>query len=171
MGARYAAGKQAWGECQRCGLRALLSELVFDGHIPWIRVHKDCYESKHPQERSIDVSDPVSLFRPAPEQISIETPPVLSGSFDTPDVSLEWTAAEVSWSIIIEYRVYRTLAGADEELLDTLSVVRDDFGEITDEPLTLTDEAPAAGVYTYRVEGIESRGIAATSNSIDITVT
>lgn len=172
MGNRYAAGRYAIAECQRCGLRALLSSLVFDGAIPWIRVHPECFEDKHPQERAIDVSDPVSLFRPAPEQKQIEVAPVLSGSIvSAVDASLAWTVATVSWSIITEYRLYRTLDDGTEELIDTLPVVRDDFGAITSEPLSVTDETLPAGTYTYYVEGIEARGIAARSNPLVLTVT
>lgn len=46
-------------------------DLVEDGHVPGLLVHPDWWEPKHPQENPVDVSDPVALFRPAPE-ISIE---------------------------------------------------------------------------------------------------
>jgi hypothetical protein len=46
-------------------------DLVEDGHIEGLLVHPDWWEPKHPQEIPVDVTDPVALYRPAPE-ISIE---------------------------------------------------------------------------------------------------
>ena len=73
----YARGSKAWGICQRCGLRALLSELVLDGYYRDLRVHAECRDDRHPQERLPVVSDPQALWKPSPEQGAIA--PVLSG--------------------------------------------------------------------------------------------
>lgn len=77
VGTAYARGSKAWGICQRCGLRALLSDLVFDGYYRNLRVHVECRDDRHPQERPVKVSDPQTLWKPSPEAQGI--PPVLSG--------------------------------------------------------------------------------------------
>jgi hypothetical protein len=46
-------------------------DLVEDGHIAGLLVHPDWWEPKHPQEIPVEVTDPIALYRPAPE-ISIE---------------------------------------------------------------------------------------------------
>jgi len=46
-------------------------DLVEDGHISGLLVHPDWWEPKHPQEIPVEVTDPVALYRPAPE-ISVE---------------------------------------------------------------------------------------------------
>lgn len=76
---RYARGDKAWGWCQRCGLRALLKDLVFDGYYPEMRVHPKCRDDRHPQERLTPIKDAQALYRPSPEPGG-PTSPVLSVS-------------------------------------------------------------------------------------------
>jgi len=68
---QYARGRNAVAECQRSGQKMMYRDLVQDGHIPGLLVHPDWWEPKHPQEIPVDVTDPIALYRPAPE-ISIE---------------------------------------------------------------------------------------------------
>lgn len=42
-------------------------DLVEDGHVEGLLVHPDWWEPKHPQEIPVVVTDPVALYRPAPE--------------------------------------------------------------------------------------------------------
>jgi hypothetical protein len=61
----YAAGKKAWGLCDRCGQRFLLNTLM----VEWqnLKVCRFCYEPKHPQlEPRRNVSDAVALYQPRP---------------------------------------------------------------------------------------------------------
>src|SRR5271163_4026557 len=75
-GGHYAPGNKAWGLCQKCGLRYLLHELVFDGYYPELRVCTGCYDDRQPQEFLIDVTDPQALWKPSPEDAPIA--PVVS---------------------------------------------------------------------------------------------
>jgi len=61
---RYARGSKAWGHCERCGIRHLLSALVKDGQYPDMLVCTECYDPKHPQERLPVIFDPVTLYDP-----------------------------------------------------------------------------------------------------------
>ena len=92
-GGKYAAGSQAWGLCQYCGLRFYLRDLVFDGYFPGLRVCVDCFNPRHPQEFLQDVTDPVALWKPAPE----DPPgaPVLSGALVGGYPSLTWTTVDL----------------------------------------------------------------------------
>jgi hypothetical protein len=45
----------------------LLNDMVFDGQFPNMRVDPAWWEPKHPLERLTKMSDPVALWRPAPE--------------------------------------------------------------------------------------------------------
>jgi hypothetical protein len=118
---KYATGTYAWFICQRCGLRGLYRDSVFDGHIANLRVHPECWEPKHPQESLPKVTDPVALWRPSPEWGG--TPPVLEGQViedgeDTPpilviasqpgDINLEWSAAVyASAEPVLQYDIFR----------------------------------------------------------------
>lgn len=68
---QYAKGTHAVAECQRSGQKMRYLDLVEDGHIEGLLVHPDWWEPKHPQEIPVEVTDPIALYRPAPE-ISIE---------------------------------------------------------------------------------------------------
>lgn len=63
----YARGTHAIAECQRSGQKMRYKDLVEDGHIYGLLVHPDWWEPKHPQEVPVTVTDPIALFRPAPE--------------------------------------------------------------------------------------------------------
>jgi len=67
MRKQYARGKNAVAECQRSGQKMRYRDLVEDGHIEGLLVHPDWWEPKHPQEIPVTVTDPVALYRPAPE--------------------------------------------------------------------------------------------------------
>lgn len=170
MGQNYAKGSLAWGLCQKCGLRSLLRELVFDGQISWLRVCDDCYDVKHPQERLIPVADPQALWHPSPE-VGGPTAPVLAASLVSGDGSLSWTASTVGDSIIASYRVVRADNGGLEATLTTLEVERDEFGAITTNPLTYLDENLAVGSYAYHVEAVDAFNRATRSNSQTVVVT
>ncbi len=64
---KYAKGRRAVAECQRSGQKMPYRDLVEDGHIPGLLVHPDWYEPQHPQEIPVNVTDPVALYRPAPD--------------------------------------------------------------------------------------------------------
>jgi hypothetical protein len=68
IGAAYAKGKWALGECARSGRKMLLRNMVADGYYPNLIVDPEWYEPKHPQESLPKVRDPTALFRPAPER-------------------------------------------------------------------------------------------------------
>jgi hypothetical protein len=87
----YAKGHLAWGLCSRCGLRYLLRELVLDGYFPNIRVCQGCYDPPQPQERLAVVSDPVALWKPAPDTYLVP-PPFLTAEVVGGSVVLNWTS-------------------------------------------------------------------------------
>lgn len=64
---RYASGRAALSECQRCGLYFPLNELVEDGYKKNFRVCRSCYDPFPPQEIIVSVDDPQALRRPALE--------------------------------------------------------------------------------------------------------
>ena len=66
-GRKYARGRNAVAECQRSGQKMRYRDLVEDGHVPGLLVHPQWWEPKHPQEIPIDVTDPIALYKPAPE--------------------------------------------------------------------------------------------------------
>lgn len=90
---RYASGRDAWGECSRCGLFFRLNELIEDGYKKNFRVCQSCYDPFPPQERIVSVDDPQALWKPA-----LEHPPDGEG-IAAPDF------AGVSCPIMGEYNV------------------------------------------------------------------
>lgn len=61
----YAAGKLAWGACDRCGQRFLLNDLKKEWQN--LKVCVFCYDPKQPQlEPRRNVSDAIALYEPRP---------------------------------------------------------------------------------------------------------
>lgn len=141
MATRYAKGDRAWGICQRCGQRAPLSALLFDEQYPNLRVHAECWDEKHPQERLRPVSDPSSLWKPSPEEYPY-TAPVLELTQESAGapLALAWSAASSPVFQFNGYRVMRAIDDGEYAQLADLPIVRDDFGGISSEPLTYADE-------------------------------
>jgi hypothetical protein len=137
--ATYARGDRAWGICQRCGLRDRLHALLFDQQYPNLRVHVECWDEKHPQERLLPVSDPSSLWRPSPEDYPLSQP-VLTAEIDVDGVQVTWTESVSPVLNVYGYRLYRSVNDGAYELVDTLLVVRDDFGAIIQNALEYLDE-------------------------------
>lgn len=67
MGRRFASGRNAMGECARSGRKMRLASMVEDGYYPGLLVDPQWRETRHPLERLPEVSDPVALRKPAPE--------------------------------------------------------------------------------------------------------
>jgi hypothetical protein len=153
--------------CQRCGLRQLLNDLVFDGQIPWLRVCSECRDPKHPQEIPVSVADPQALRRPSPE-LGGPTTPTLTGMMAGTDAGLSWTQSTVGDSIIEWYLLYRAFNAGPDVLRDSLRVERDYIGTILVNPLTFTDTSLPAGVYDYFVIVRDAHGRTARSNIITL---
>ena len=63
----YAAGKNALGQCDRCGQRYYLKQL----HKEWngLKTCPSCWEPKQPQlELRVNVVDPEALWEPRPDK-------------------------------------------------------------------------------------------------------
>ena len=77
MSSRYASGKNAIAQCDRCGVRVKLKELrrqVIKTKLVPIKVCRSCYDPDHPQLRigMYPVYDPQAVRDPRPE-IGYET--------------------------------------------------------------------------------------------------
>lgn len=171
MARKYARGAEAWGECGRCAARFLLRELVFDGQYPNMRVCTSCFEPKHPQENLKRIDDPVALWRPAPENLSPPSAPVLSGTLqDISTIELTWSESISDVSQVDTYRIYRSVDGGPFDLLDTYDVVRDMFGGRTSE--LLYEDATidfTLHVYAYYIVARAVQGGEARSNVADLS--
>lgn len=64
---KYATGKRAYGQCQRCGLRYMLSDLAEDPNTLML-VCDDCRDPLPPEDVVHIVSDAQALRRPSPDQ-------------------------------------------------------------------------------------------------------
>lgn len=167
-GNRYARGSKAWGICLRCGLRDLLNNLVYDGQVPWVRVHTGCRDDKHPQERLVRVTDPIALWHPSPE--AVYTYPVLSGVQVGAAINLTWTAATFWAGRVESYDLYRSVDGGAYSLLESQDVTYTMLGAIDVEPLTHSDTpVTPAVVYRYRVDAMDVYDRALSSNIVTIT--
>lgn len=62
----FAKGNRAWGQCQRCGLRGFLRNMIDDPRTG-LKVHATCAETRHPQEVAVLVEDAIGLEDPAPD--------------------------------------------------------------------------------------------------------
>lgn len=158
MPRKYAIGSKALFICARCGQRGLYRASVFDGYYPSLRVHPECFEDKHPQERLTKVSDPIALWKPFPEWGG--SPSMLSGVANTSTMSIDlsWTEAEIFNARFESYDVYRAVVDSVTgepgayELLVVLPIVYDEFMAIVSQTLTYSDSSVSIGVtYAYKV--------------------
>lgn len=169
----YGRGEIAWGICQRCGLRDLLENLILDGYYPNIRVHQECWDDKHPQERLEPLTDATALWRPSPETNNV-IPPVLSGTVLAGENDLTWTAATTLGPRFEGYQVYRSVRNTDGTfppftLLTTGPITYDDFMGIVSEFLAYTDnDITGETVYSYYVAAVDDYGRGVQSNIIDL---
>lgn len=167
-GERYSRGEKAYGICKRCGLRSLLNDLVFDGYFSWWRVHPECRDQKHPQERLVRVTDPISLWRPSPED-ELNVAPVLSGVQNGSENDLTWTAASMQVGRIESYALYRSTDGVEFSLVVDQGVTYEWDGAILDEPLDYNDTVlPPADLYYYYVVALDIYNRGLRSNTITI---
>lgn len=179
MAVKYAKGSRAWGICARSGAKALLSQLVFDGRFPNMRVLPEWWEGRHPQEFLPKLDDPIALYRPSPEVIRGPTAPVLVVTLVTGVPQLVWSPSETDITEIASYTIYRGVDGtAPSQFLacrvlrdflggiigvqhctTTPSVPDDDTGDVVDKvaiedaPITYLDTAtdPTNHIYCYYV--------------------
>lgn len=183
---KYAKGDRAWGECARSGRRMLLKDMVADGYYPDLIVDPAWRDERHPQEHLKPLHDAETLYRPAPQDLPSPSTPVLSNSLiNSPnfDNVMTWTTALAPATQIRSYEVWRsanvlpTAAGfaASFTRITTVTVVRDAFGLITNNPLTYTD--PFASIhlelgnfYHYYVLAIPEQGPIPKSNILPAAV-
>lgn len=170
-GVAYASGRFAKGECQKCGLEVPYLQLVSDGHWRELRVCPACYDARHPQERLHPVSDPIALWRPAPESKWPPTAPVLAGELGGTTISLAWSASTSPDSAVAGYRLYRATGLADAVLIGDFPVERSFIGAIESETLSYLDVGLADGLYSYTVHAYDLRGLPSPmSNEVTFTV-
>jgi hypothetical protein len=183
---KYAKGDRAWGECARSGRRMLLKDMVADGYYPDLLVDPAWRDERHPQEHLRPLHDAETLYRPAPQDLPLPTTPVLSNSLiNSPTRSnvLTWTAAVAPATQIRSYEVWRsanklpTAAGfaASFTRITTVTVVRDAFTLITNNPLTYTDPFASINLelgnfYHYYVLAIPEQGPIAKSNTLPVAI-
>jgi hypothetical protein len=111
-GRKYAVGRNAVAECQRSGQKMRYRDLVEDGHVPGLLVHPQWWEPKHPQEVPVTVTDPIALYKPAPE-ISIP-----DGYGDAENLQGGTTPTAPSGSNSITVTAATVIAGATQVVLD-----------------------------------------------------
>ena len=72
MSNAFAAGKNAFGFCDRCGFRCklnLMKNLVVNEKVTSIKTCPTCFDPDHPQYRigRVNMSDPQALRDPRPD--------------------------------------------------------------------------------------------------------
>ena len=143
MSRQYARGRNAVAECQRSGQKMRYRDLVVDGHIEGLLVHPDWWEPKHPQEIPVTVTDPVALWRPAPE-ISIPL------GYGDPE-NLDGGTTPTTTTAAIAGTINATLSGGELSIAFTDAVALEPWNE------WLFIDVDGGGFYVSRiVEGYAS---------------
>lgn len=138
---------------------------MFDGNIPNLRVHPDCRDPKHPQERLTPLNDAVALWRPSPEQANA-TPGVLSAIISN-QVQLTWTPTITNGPRIERYAVYRSINGAAAVEIDSQEMVYDFDMSVLTQPAAFIDIDVMEGIsYTYTVIAFDSYERGVNTNSV-----
>ena len=140
----YARGTNAVAECQRSGQKMRYRDLVEDGHVEGLLVHPDWWEPKHPQEIPVEVTDPIALFRPAPE-ISIE-----GTGYGDPE-NLDDGTTPTTTTTPVRGTINATLTGGETSIAFTNAIALEPWNE------WLFIELDGGGFYVSRiVEGYAS---------------
>lgn len=61
---KYARGDRAWGRCQRCGDRKLLSDLSSDGYEKGLMVCGPCWDEYPPSLKPFNADEGIILKHP-----------------------------------------------------------------------------------------------------------
>ena len=174
---RYAQGRDAWGLCNRCGLRFFLAELVFDHFMPGLRVCRGCYEIKQPQEAFQAITDAQLLYKPSPEDAPGN--PVLTANVVGLVVHLAWNAIEIRGGARVDaYLVNRAgaqIASLPVTYYDTNLADLNETGNPTEgndgiasQTLSYVD-TPSVGQWIYQVFAQLDSGRQSFSNLVTVT--
>lgn len=144
MATKYVRGDKAVGICQRSGIKMLRRDMVEDGYYPGLMVHPQWKDERHPQERLPKLADPVTVYKPAPDDVG--DPPELSGELTGNSAHLTWTEAAPINARIDSYDLYRRPVGGEFTLVVSLPVTYDIFMAITSETLVYDDVGLSTGV-------------------------
>ncbi len=162
----YARGSKALGLCQRCGLRFLRRDLIFDGYFPNMLVCQGCYDPRQPQEFPVTVTDPEAIYRPSPDAYLVPQP-FLTAAIAGSTVVLTWTSiggrqvgddnsGMGGAATSAGYNVFRSTDGGNTwAQVAALPNAADEFGALAIETLTWTDTAVPAGEVQYKVLGYD----------------
>jgi hypothetical protein len=168
--AKYVRGDKAVGICRRSGIKMLRKDMVEDGYYPGLMVHPDWADGRHPQERLPKLADPVTLYKPAPDDAG--DPPALTGDIVGTTASLSWTVAEPINARIDSYDLYRREAGGEWALVVSLPVTYDIFMAITSYDLDYEDTGLTPGTtYEYYVNAATANDGPDTLGSNIVTLT
>lgn len=149
----------------------LLRDMVFDGHLPNMRVDPAWWEPKHPQERLPAGDDPVQLWRPSPEVYKI-TAPVLTGDRVGASINYSWTPATSGMTKIRGYELWVQKNDDDPELVISEDNTYDMFGGLLTELLAYDEfEVEENTVYRAYVIAKDVSGHSVQSNVVEHVVT
>ena len=100
MANRYAAGKKAFGFCDRCGFRAKLAEMkpeVVKQKVINNLVCRECWSPDHPQLMlgTYPVYDPQALRTPRPDTTYVQSGVLPDGSLGEGSRQIQWGWAPV----------------------------------------------------------------------------
>lgn len=100
MGNRFASGKKAIAECDRCGVRVKLTQLreeVVKQRLTGVLVCHSCWDPDHPQLMlgTFPVDDPQGLRNPRPDRSYVNSGPLPSGYLGEGSRNIQWGWAPV----------------------------------------------------------------------------
>ncbi len=95
MGNRFATGKRAIADCDRCGFRFKLKDLkgiVVRTKLIQVMVCRQCWEKDHPQLLlgMFPIDDPQALRNARPDRSYVTSGPLISGYLGTGSRSIYW---------------------------------------------------------------------------------
>lgn len=172
-------GRGQVGICMRSGKKLHRAEMVEDGQVKGLLVDPDWWEPYHPLLLPPPMRpDGLPRRRPAPDDSSATSAPVLTGSFVGGNVVLSWTASNNNETMIKEYLVYRATTAPTAvpgTVIGTVPVTQDIYIEndvdgswqqsfVYDQPFT-DDTLVAGNTYDYWIVGIPYYGGQASPNS------
>ena len=95
MGNRFASGKKAISECDRCGQRFLLKKLkkeIIKGKTFDLLVCPECWDPDHPQLHlgEFPVDDPQALRNPRPDRSYVTSGLLVDGYLGEGSRNIQW---------------------------------------------------------------------------------
>lgn len=158
----YAAGKHAYGICDKTGFRYKLKDLVYeykDGHRTGFRVGRDVVDPDHPQNflGRVKINDPQALKDPRPNRVEPYIVYVGIPQWEDPDAKLIVALGQVGYAFVLPSVEVDVASATGTGAVGTVTVLADSntpsTGETASGSVGSVEVLPSIDVFPVSASG------------------